>query len=111
MSKLTAKLPIIVFALWCIAVYTLFAIAAIGSGDPKMRAMLGMVSGLLLLWAVIGGSVMYLLRDRVKAFVGKIPGGWRLKFILCCTVLALVEEAVTTTMIFIGLSTVILKMP
>lgn len=93
-----------------IAVYTLFAIAAIGSGDPKMRAMLGMVSGLLLLWAAIGGSVMYLLRDRVKAFIGKMPGGWQLKFILCCTVLALVEEAVTTTMIFIGLSTVILKM-
>lgn len=111
MSKLTAKLPIIVFAVWCIAVYALFTVAALGSGDPKMRAMPGMVSGLLLLWVVIGGSVMYLLRDRVNAFIGKMPGGWQLKFILCCTVLALVEEAVTTTMIFIGLSRVILKMP
>jgi len=96
--KVGTGLLILLFAIWCVAVYTLFAIAALASGDPKMRAMLGMVSGLLLLWVVIGGSIMYLLRDRVKAFVRKIPGSWWLKFILFCIVLALAEEAVTTTM-------------
>jgi hypothetical protein len=81
-----------------VAVYTLFSLAALGSGDAKMRAMLGMVSGLLLLWVVIGGSIMFLLRDKVRALFRKAPGDWRLKFIVFCTVLALVEEAVTTTM-------------
>jgi hypothetical protein len=38
------------------------------------------------------------LRDRAKTIVQKLPGGWRLKFILFCTLLALIEEAVTTTM-------------
>jgi hypothetical protein len=98
MVKITSKHFIIVFAIWCVALYALFAIAALGSGDAKMRAMLGMVSGLLLLWVVIGGSIMYLLRNRVKDFIRKTRGGWPLKFILFCTVLALVEEAVTTTM-------------
>jgi hypothetical protein len=98
MVKITSKHFISIFAVWCVATYTLFAVAALGSGDAKMRAMLGMVSGLLLLWVVIGGSIMYVLRDRVKIFVGRIPCDWRLKFIGFCTVLALVEEAVTTTM-------------
>jgi hypothetical protein len=98
MVKVASKPLIIFFALWCVAVYGLFALAALGSGDVKMRAMLGMVSGLLLLWVVIGGSIMYRLRDRVKAFFGKLRGDWRLKFIIFCTVLALVEEAVTTSM-------------
>ncbi len=98
MVKITSKHVIVVFAVWCTAVYGFFAFIAVLSGDAKMRAMLGMVSGLLLLWVVIGGSIMYLLRDRAKEFIRKMPGGWRLKFILFCTILALVEEAVTTTM-------------
>ncbi|OPY27605.1 MAG: hypothetical protein A4E28_01940 [Methanocella sp. PtaU1.Bin125] len=89
---------IVFFGIWCAAVYAIFAVAALGGGDVKMRAMLGMVSGLLLLWVALGGTVMYLLRDRAKAFVEKLPGGWPLKFILFCTALALAEEAVTTTM-------------
>ncbi len=69
---------------------------ALGSGDPKMRAMLGMVSGLLLLWVVIGGSIMYLLRDRAKTIVQKLHGGWWLKFILFCIVLAPILNAIIT---------------
>ncbi|HUL62598.1 MAG TPA: hypothetical protein VLT35_06005, partial [Methanocella sp.] len=55
-------------------------------------------SGLLLLWAVVGGAIMFRLRDRFRAFFRRLPGDWRLKFVLSCTLLALIEEAVTTGM-------------
>lgn len=98
MVKITVSLIIIFLAVWCMAIYAFFAFVALASGDPKMRAMLGMVSGLLLLWVAIGGSVMYRFRDNVKSVVQRLPGDWRLKFVLFCTTLALLEEAVTVTM-------------
>jgi hypothetical protein len=96
--KLTSRLAIQVLAVMAMAVYVFFAFVAVASGDVKMRATLGMVSGLLLIWVVCGGSAMYLLRDRVKALIREAPGDWRLKFVVFCTMLALAEEAVTTLM-------------
>lgn len=98
MVKITSRLVISIFAAWCILVYVVFAAVAIAGGDVKMRAMAGMVSGLLLLWVVIVGTLMYFSRDRVKDLIRKIPLDWRLKFILFATMLALAEEAVTTGM-------------
>lgn len=98
MVKVTSRYVLLVFAAWCILVYAIFAGLAIAGGDAKMRAMAGMVTGLLLLWVVIGGTVMYVSRDRVKELVRKISLDWRLKFILFATLMALIEEAVTTGM-------------
>jgi hypothetical protein len=98
MIKITSQLILSVFFAWCILVYVIFAGVALIGGDVKMRAMAGMVSGLLLLWVVIGGTLMYAGRDRVKELISKIPLDWRIKFILFATVLALAEEAVTTGM-------------
>ncbi len=92
-----SKLLLAILIAWLAIVYAFFALFASG-GDAKTRAMLGMVSGLILLWIVIGGGVMYVFRDRIKEFVAKLPGGWRLKFVVFATVLALIEEAVTTGM-------------
>jgi hypothetical protein len=41
---------------------------------------------------------MYLFRDRVRDLVLNIPLPWQLKFFLFCTLLALLEEAVTVSM-------------
>ena len=73
MTKITSKLILAIFALWCLLVYALFAVVAVAGGDSKMRAMAGMVSGLLILWVIIGGMVMYVSRNRVKDIVLKIP--------------------------------------
>lgn len=54
--------------------------------------------GLILLWIVIGGTIMFNFRDKVKAFVSKINLGAGTKFVLFATILALIEEAITTTM-------------
>jgi hypothetical protein len=65
---------------------------------PRTRAVLGMASGLVLLWVVIGGGFMYRFRDSIRARVMKVPLDWRMKFILFATGLALIEEAITTIM-------------
>ena len=41
---------------------------------------------------------MYRGRDRVRSFVLSLPGWWPVKFVAFCTLLALAEEAITTTM-------------
>jgi hypothetical protein len=62
------------------------------------RAVMGMAWGLVIFWIVIGGSLMYAYRDSIRERVLKIPLDWRLKFFLFGTLLALLEEVVTTTM-------------
>src|SRR3989344_4101711 len=54
--------------------------------------------GLIIVWILICGSLMYAYRDKIKVIILKIPLGWRTKFILFCLLLALVEEAITTLM-------------
>ncbi len=71
---------------------------ALLSGRPVMRAVVLMGLGLVLLWVVVGGGVMWMARDRIRAVVLSIPIGWQLRFVLFATLLALIEEAVTTTM-------------
>ena len=63
-----------------------------------MRAVVGMGWGLILFWIVLGGTLMYRLREPIRTIVLGIRLDWRAKFILLATVLALVEEAITTTM-------------
>ena len=66
--------------------------------DRVSHAIISMGSGLLLLWVALGGSCMVLFRDRIKAFVQSIPLNWQVKFILFGILLAMLEEAITTTM-------------
>ncbi|GAB4460814.1 MAG: hypothetical protein Kow0070_17550 [Anaerolineales bacterium] len=70
------------------------AVAEIGI----LRAVVGMGLGLIALWVLAGGTLMYALRERVKAFVLKVPLHWQLKFVLLATLLAMTEEAITTLM-------------
>jgi hypothetical protein len=72
-------------------------VALVGMG-PNSRAVILMGLGLVLLWIVLGGTLMRLFRDRVSAFVRGIRLDWRVKFVLFATLLALLEEAVTVTM-------------
>ena len=65
---------------------------------PIQRATIFMAWGLILLWVVFGGNLMYKHRDSVKQFVQKIPLKWQVKFVLFATFLILIEEAITTIM-------------
>jgi len=85
-----------VFGVWAFIVYSVVYILTLN--DPVSHAVMGMAGGLAVLWIVIGGATMFKVRDRVKSFVRGISWGWKKKFVLFATVLALTEEAIATTM-------------
>ncbi|MHB8521730.1 MAG: hypothetical protein ACYDH9_13355 [Limisphaerales bacterium] len=66
--------------------------------DRRTRAVIGMGWGLILLWIGLGGAIMYRFRGQIRDWVLRIGMRWQIKFILFATLLALVEEAITTTM-------------
>ena len=85
-------------ALWNGFTTCLVLVVALLCGKPVMRALLLMVAGTSLLWIFLGGALMIAVRDRLRDRVRRIPLDWRITFVLFCTLLALAEEAVTTTM-------------
>jgi hypothetical protein len=66
--------------------------------NPVHRAVLGMGWGLLLLWVAVCGLSMLYWRERLNQVAARLPIPWGLKFVLGCTLLALLEEAITTTL-------------
>jgi len=61
-------------------------------------AILLMAGMLALVWNVIGGTLMYRARHGVREFIRKSPFSRGSTFVLFATTLALLEEAVTTTL-------------
>jgi hypothetical protein len=76
---------------------TTFVTVAVWS-KPNHRAVLGMGWGLIILWVLGGGSLTFFLREHVRQALAGVRMDWRVQFVLFATLMALVEEAVTTTM-------------
>jgi len=91
-----ARWFVIALGVWLVITTSLVTVAV--WNNPMARATIAMGWGLILLWIGLGGSLMLLFRPRVQAFTARIPLGWRWQFILFATVLALTEEAITTSM-------------
>lgn len=70
----------------------------LGEEDPDKRAVVAMGLGLILFWCILGGAAMYLARERFVRWAQAIPLGWRLRFVLLCIAMALLEEVVTTSL-------------
>jgi ABC-type glycerol-3-phosphate transport system permease component len=85
-----------VIGLWLLA-STAF-ITVVTRQNPRVRASVGMGWGLILIWIVLLGYLMYRFREPIRVAVSGIRLDWRVKFVLFATGLALVEEAITTTM-------------
>jgi len=66
--------------------------------NPREHAVAMMASGLFVLWCVLGGWLMWRYRHAFARRVGRWRMHWQVKFVLMCTLLALIEEAITTTM-------------
>jgi hypothetical protein len=95
---LTSSNLIRVFAVWG-AISTLFLfVVAVFFMSPNSRAVMFMATGLVILWVVLGGFLIWKTRELVRALVQQIPLPWSVKFVLFCSLLALTEEAVTVTM-------------
>ena len=82
--------------MWLLATTSLVTVAT--WSNPRARAVIGMGWGLITLWIGLCGSLMYHFREPIRAAVLRIPLDWKLKFVLFATALALLEEAITTTM-------------
>lgn len=77
---------------------TLLNVVILASGKVNERAIILMADGLILFWIVIGGSLTPTLRRRLVPKLAAISLDWRVRFVLLCTAMALIEEGVTTTM-------------
>ena len=93
-----------VLLLRLLAVYGLLAASAVtalvfaGERDPDRRAVVAMGAGLIVVWCFLGGAVMRLARDRFAGWSQRLGAGWRLRFVLLCIAMAMLEEAVTTSL-------------
>jgi hypothetical protein len=95
---MTAARLIKLTGIWCAFNISFIILLAFFAETPAFRAVMYMSLGLVLLWIVIGGVLQYKFRDPVRVLVASLPGHWRLKFVLFCLLMALLEEAVTVTM-------------
>jgi len=95
---LTSRTLIIVLGVWLALTTGGLAAFALTAAPPNTRAVLLMGTGLVVLWVGVCGLAMRLFREPARRAVQSIRLDWRLKFVLLATFLALVEEAITTTM-------------
>lgn len=66
--------------------------------SPNQRAVIGMAWGLILFWIVGCGFSMWHWRARWCRMADRVPLPWPVKFVLGSILLAMLEEAVTTSM-------------
>jgi hypothetical protein len=96
--RLSTARIIQILGIWGLLFIVLLTIDAAQSADPVSRAVLGMTWGLILLWVVLGGLLTLRFRESIRQRILKIDLNWRVKFVLMCIALALIEEAITTGM-------------
>ena len=95
---LTTRTLIFSIAIWLgLSTSLVLTIALVGAG-PNTRAVILMGSGLILLWVALCGALMRWQRDSIRQVFQNLRGDWRIKFVLFATLLALTEEAITTSM-------------
>jgi len=85
------------FGVWAVVIAIFFLATTLTAPDPVTRAIAGMALGLFLFWIVLGGALT-LLRKRARNVLRRFDAHWRIAFVLFATIMALLEEAVTTTM-------------
>jgi hypothetical protein len=93
-----ARALVWLFGVWALIVALFFLLATLTTSDPILRAITGMALGLFTFWIVLGGALSLLLRKRVRSILRRFDGHWRIAFVMFATLMALLEEAVTTTM-------------
>ncbi len=91
-----ARLFVALLATWLVGVTSLVTAAVFK--NPVARATICMGWGLILLWIGGGGFAMLHYRQWVQRQIARWSLGWRWKFIILSVLLALIEEAITTTM-------------
>jgi hypothetical protein len=93
------KLRRIVTSLLAIQALGLVLLLVAGTGDvPKDRAIALMALGLVVIWVLGFGAVNLIAIDQLTGLINRIPFRWQLRFVVASAILALLEEAVTTSL-------------
>jgi hypothetical protein len=96
---ITAEGLVKAMGIYSILVISLISVLVLASdAADNQKAVIKMALGLILIWIILGGSIMYRFRDPVRTFILRIRLPWQVKFLVFCTLLALLEEAVTVAM-------------
>ena len=91
------------WVLVAIGVYSAFVVGllnlvVLNSGKVKDRAIFLMADGMIFFWIILGGALTPMLRRRLVPKLAALPIDWRVRFVLFCIAMALIEEVITTTM-------------
>ena len=89
---------LIAIGIYSALLVSLLNVFILSSGKVKDRAIFLMADGMILLWIIVGGSLTPMLRKRLVRRLVAIPIDWRVRFVILCTIMALIEEAITTSM-------------
>jgi hypothetical protein len=92
-----SSLVIKLIAGWLALSTAVIVLIALVGAPPNTRAVLLMGTGLVVIWVLIGGMTSLIFRNRIRNLILGIRLDWRFKFVLFATLLALLEEAITTT--------------
>jgi len=96
MKQTLAKVFLGFLGAWLLLWNTFLTIASIDS--VRSLAIMKMSWGLALVWILLCGALLYKNRDKIRAWVQKIPLPWQATFVLFATTLALAEEAITVSL-------------
>ncbi len=97
LDRITRRLLIVIGA-YSVLLVGLLNLFILNSGDVNHRAVIGMADGMIFLWLIVGGSLTPFLQRRFVPRLAAIPIDWRMRFVVLCTVMALIEEMITTGM-------------
>jgi hypothetical protein len=82
---------VVVSQIYLLVIFSIFM-------GPNSRAVMLMATGLMGVWIILGGSLMWKFRRRIREFALKPQMHWAVKFVLFSTLLALLEEIVAVLM-------------
>jgi len=89
------KMVIMLLGMWLLFSTTIITLFL---KNPVEKAVIKMVWGLIFLWIIVCGGLMYFFRNPIKNIVLKIPLPWYIKFVFFTIILAFIEEFIATTM-------------
>ncbi len=87
---------IILLGAWLLL--TTLIVTVLSFGNPVSRAVISMGWGVICLWIIVCGGLMYRFRESIRRIVQKVPLPWHVTFVLFTTSLALLEETISTSM-------------
>jgi hypothetical protein len=79
-------------------IFALFVFLILSQNNRIVHAVFGMGLGLFIFWIILFGLFTKKYKNKIRQIVLAININWQIKFVLFCTLLALLEEAITTGM-------------